>query len=629
MTRAAGVDQPPKTERARPVAVAVCVTLLFMGLSAVAAVGWRGQLAGEGRDEFDLAATEARQLVNQQLQSARDVLEATRAGVGDGRVDAERFGATVAEALPETLPSLATVTLVEQVPEGRIESLEADRRAQGLPDFEVRDVDPGGSPPAIATFEASNRGGAAILSGYDLRSVPALAQALHPDVSRIVRVTPLLDPLPADVLEVHPDLGASGFAMVAPAGAGSWVVAMMSGDELAAQAAAVDPELDVALTVRDELVGTTAAPGGASIDLAAVEPDARDRRPIAMEGGPLVVTVADVDGLAGTGWREPGLLLGAGMALSVLVGSLVLVLARGRAGALQVASEARQARDRSEQNFRAVVQHLSDLVVVTDDDLEVTYVTPSVVALLGRDASTLPGRQLSDLVHPEDRALLASLSTRAGVSEKGLVRLRHSDGSDRNFEVVVANRLDDPAVHGLVVTGHDVTDRVLLEDRLAHDATHDALTSLPNRALIRDRLEHALVRADRTGRRVAVVFGDLDAFKAVNDRYGHLVGDQLLAEVARRLRGAARAMDTVGRWAGDEFVVICEDLDDEAGARLVAERLHGEVVNPVELGGVALDVAMSLGVALAEPGEGAESVLDRADRAMYGAKVQQAITFAA
>ncbi|HYF46778.1 MAG TPA: diguanylate cyclase, partial [Acidimicrobiales bacterium] len=609
--------------------VAVCVTLLFMAVSAVAALGWRSQLAGEGRDEFDVDATEARQLVNQQLQSARDVLEATRADVGEGRVTAERFGDTVAEALPETLSSLATVTMVEQVPEGRVASLEAERRAEGLPDFQVRDVDEGGSPPAIATFEASNRGGAAILSGYDLRAVPALAQALRPDLSRMVRVTPLLDPLPADVLEVHPDLGRSGFAMVAPAGRGSWVVAMMSGDELAAQAAAVDPELDVALAIQDELIGTTAAPGGASVDLAAVDGDARHERPIALEGGPIIVTVADVDGLAGTGWREPGMLLGAGMALSVLVGSLVLVLARGRAGALQVASEARRARDRSEQNFRAVVQHLSDLVVVTDDTLEVTYVTPSVLALLGRDAQSLPGRQLSDLVHPDDRPLLASLSTRAGVSEKGLVRLRHSDGSDRSFEVVVANRLEDPAVHGLVVTGHDVTDRVQLEDRLAHDATHDALTALPNRALIRDRLEHALVRADRTGRRVAVVFGDLDAFKSVNDRYGHLVGDQLLAEVARRLRGAARAMDTVGRWAGDEFVVICEDLDDEDGARLVAERLHGEVVRPFALGGVDLDVSMSLGVALAEPGEGAESVLDRADHAMYQAKADRHITFAA
>ena len=342
-----------------------------------------------------------------------------------------------------------------------------------------------------------------------------------------------------------------------------------------------------------------------------------------------MVTVADIDGLAGGGWREPGLLLGAGLALSILVGALVLVLAQGRAGALRVASEAQLARDRSEENFRAVVQHLSDLVLVTDASTMISFVTPSVARLLGREASSLPGGFLGDLVHPDDRALLAALTSRSGVSEKGLIRFRHSDGSDRSFEVVVANRLEDPAIGGLVLTAHDVTDRVKLEDRLAHEATHDDLTGLPNRALIHDRLEHALLRADRTGGRVAVVFGDLDSFKPINDKYGHLIGDRLLQGVARRMRGAARAMDTVGRYGGDEFVVVCEELEDEAGARLAAERLHQEVARPLDVDLTMLDVAMSLGVALAAPGESAESVMHRADQAMYRAKAEQRITFAA
>ena len=391
-------------------------------------------------------------------------------------------------------------------------------------------------------------------------------------------------------------------------GRGAWVLALLSGDELAAQAADVDDELDVALAVGDSALGaSTARADGVAVDLDAVPTDARTVRPFAIEGGPLVVTVADLDGLAGGGWREPGLLLGAGIALSVLVGALVLVLAHGRAGALIVASEAERARDRSEENFRAVVQHLSDLVVVTDADRVIGFVAPSVARLLGREAAALSGFHLGELVHPDDRALLASLTSRSGVSEKGLIRLRHSDGSYRSFEVVVANRLDDPAIGGLVLTGHDVTDRVQLEDRLAHDATHDDLTGLPNRALIHDRLEHALVRSERTGSRVAVVFGDLDGFKAVNDRYGHRAGDRLLRGVAHRLRGAARAVDTVGRYAGDEFVVICEDLDGEAGARLAAERLQREMTQPLDVDGRPVDVGMSLGVALAEPGETAES----------------------
>ncbi|MET0157882.1 MAG: sensor domain-containing diguanylate cyclase, partial [Acidimicrobiales bacterium] len=442
-------------------------------------------------------------------------------------------------------------------------------------------------------------------------------------------ISPRLEALPADVLELHPDLGESAFAMVIPAGPGSWVLALLSGDELAEQAAAVDDELDVALAVGDSPVGASTVRDGNAVDLDAVPSDARTVRPFDIDGGPLLVTVADIDGLAGGGWREPGLLLGAGLALSILVGALVLVLAQGRAGALRVASEAQLARDRSEENFRAVVQHLSDLVLVTDASTMISFVTPSVARLLGREASSLPGGFLGDLVHPDDRALLAALTSRSGVSEKGLIRFRHSDGSDRSFEVVVANRLEDPAIGGLVLTAHDVTDRVKLEDRLAHEATHDDLTGLPNRALIHDRLEHALLRADRTGGRVAVVFGDLDSFKPINDKYGHLIGDRLLQGVARRMRGAARAMDTVGRYGGDEFVVVCEELEDEAGARLAAERLHQEVARPLDVDLTMLDVAMSLGVALAAPGESAESVMHRADQAMYRAKAEQRITFAA
>ncbi len=629
MTQAAGAD--PARRRARPFVVAVAVTVVLMALSAVVAVAWRRQLQGEGRETFALDATEAEQLVVQRLQNATGLLQDTRTEVdGDpSRVTAESFEDAVAGALPDELPSLATVSLVERVGRGDLARLTAERRAAGLADFTIESVEAGGRPPAVATFEASTRG-APILSGYDLRAIPALADAFAPAAGSAVRISPRLEALPAEVVRVHPDLAASSFALVMPAGPDAWVLALLSGDEVATQAARVDEELEVALAVGDSPLGASSADDDSAIDLDAAAPEARTVRPFAIEGGPLQVTVADVNGLAGGDWREPGLLLGAGVAISILVGSLILVLARGRAGALLVASEAERARDRSEGNFRAVVQHLSDLVVVTDAATVVDFVTPSVGRLLGRDARALIGSELEDLAHPEDRALLAAIVGRPGMAEKGLVRFRHSDRSYRSFEVVVANRLDDPAIGGLVLTGHDVTDRVQLEDRLAHDATHDRLTGLPNLALVHDRLEQALVRAERTGSRVAVVFGDLDDFKAVNDRQGHRVGDLLLVGVAQRLRAAARAMDTVGRYAGDEFVIVCEELTDDAGARLAAERLHREVARPLEVDGSPIEVAMSLGVALARPGESPESVLDRADRAMYRSKGDDpAITFAA
>jgi len=603
----------------RPSAVALGVTLGLIALSLVIALSWRARLQADGREQFDVDATRAEQLVVERLQSAIATVQDTRAAVdGDRPVTAGSFEQTVAAALPDQLPSLATVTLVERVPERELAAFESLHRAAGLPGFRVRSVEPGGAPPAVATFEASTRG-APILSGYDVRSTPAMAQALAAGGG--VRMTSRLSPLPRRVLQVHPDLGESGFALVAPVDAGSWVLAVLSGDELARQAASLDGELDVTFALGDQALGSSTADAqGTAIDLSRAPSDARTSWDLALAGGPLSVTVADLDGLSGGGWREPALLFGAGIALSILVGSLILVLARGRAGALLVASEAQDAMARSEQHFRAVVQHLSDLVVVIDEDFGIGFVAPSVTRLLGRDASVVASQSLLELAHRDDRRLLASLAARPGLSEKALIRFRHSDGSYRSFEVVIANRLDEPAIGGLVVTGHDVTDRVLLEDRLSHEATHDSLTQLPNRALLLDRLDHALALADRSKGRVGLVFVDLDDFKIVNDVHGHHIGDELLVAIGHRLHHASRAMDTVGRYAGDEFLVICEDLESESAAVQVAQRLYHEAARPVDTAAARIDARMSVGVALAEPGETAQALIARADAAMYDAK---------
>lgn len=619
MAHAAGGRRPPA---ARPAVVALVVAAVLVGLSVLAAVGWRARTTDDGRQAFLVDAATAQQVVVDRLQLAVGVLGRTQGVVAEpDATDASDFERGVAAALPEELASVASVALVESVPRGELDELIAARRAAGLPELDLRSVERGGAPPAVVTFEASTRG-APILQGFDVRTVPELAAGLRASTTGGLQLTSRLTALPASVVRVHPDLGRSALALLEPAGPDRWLLVLLSGDELAAQSAAVDDELTVGLAVGPALVGASSVDGdGAALDLAALEPDRRVTRPVTVPGGPLLVTVADVDGVAGGGWREPGLLLGAGVALSVLFASLVYVLARSRAGALAVASRARAAQARSEQSLAAVVQNLTDLVVVTDPAGAVDFVAPSVRRLLGRDQSAVRGRMLEDLVHPDDRGLLAVLAAGHGVSEKGLIRMRHSDGAYRSFDVVVVNRLDDPAIEGLVLTGHDVTERVEQADKLSHDATHDALTGLPNRTLLRDRLEHALVRAQRTGDGVAVVFCDLDKFKGVNDTHGHQAGDELLTAVARRLRAAARAMDTVGRWAGDEFVVVCEDVDGPAAAHLVAERLHEAVALPVDLGPAVVDVGMSVGVALAEPGERADDVLDRADRAMYRAKV--------
>ncbi len=156
-------------------------------------------------------------------------------------------------------------------------------------------------------------------------------------------------------------------------------------------------------------------------------------------------------------------------------------------------------------------------------------------------------------------------------------------------------------------------------DDAMHQATHDPLTGLPNRSLVLDRLDQALARSARTGGRVTVLFADLDRFKVVNDSFGHTVGDGVLLCISERLRAAVRPHDTVGRLAGDEFVIVCENLTD-TGALDVAGRVAAAVAEPIVLGGRESVITASIGIAHADPGTGAEDMLRDSDVAMYGAK---------
>jgi diguanylate cyclase (GGDEF)-like protein len=163
-------------------------------------------------------------------------------------------------------------------------------------------------------------------------------------------------------------------------------------------------------------------------------------------------------------------------------------------------------------------------------------------------------------------------------------------------------------------------DRRENERRIRHQALHDPLTGLPNRALLRDRLEHALSRTARTGGQVGVVYLDLDQFKVINDSLGHETGDALLQLVAPRLASELRSADTLARLGGDEFVVLCDDAEDPAGPLRLAQRLVAVFEEPFELDGDALFVGASAGVALSGPGATPRSLLRDADAAMYQAK---------
>ncbi len=276
---------------------------------------------------------------------------------------------------------------------------------------------------------------------------------------------------------------------------------------------------------------------------------------------------------------------------------------------------------RSEARFRTLVQNSTDIIAVLEEDLAVRYVTPSVQAMLGYDPSDLVGTSFASLL---DAGEIPDPERRLGEAPQGVLEaelhLRHADGSWRVVECVISDLRADPSVRGLVVTAHDVTDRRRLEDRLMHQAFHDALTGLPNRALLADRVGHALERSRRSGSDVALLFLDVDDFKTINDSLGHTAGDELLVQIAERLRLGLRSADTPARLGGDEFALLLEDTHGAEGAGRAAERVLDDLARPVSLGETVVQVRVSIGIVVARPGQTPDELLRNADVAMYWAK---------
>ena len=202
---------------------------------------------------------------------------------------------------------------------------------------------------------------------------------------------------------------------------------------------------------------------------------------------------------------------------------------------------------------------------------------------------------------------------------------RHQAGEWSPRELATARLLADVAV-SYVVMALDRDQARQAQRQLAHRSLHDELTGLPNRTLLFDRLTHALRVADRHAQSVAVFFFDLDRFKAINDTFGHAAGDSVLVQASSRVKAALRAEDTLARLAGDEFVVICEQLPDHTNGQLnhqlavVADRIRAAVATPTRIGGADLVISASVGVALSSPQSTAEDLLADADAAMYRAK---------
>jgi len=289
------------------------------------------------------------------------------------------------------------------------------------------------------------------------------------------------------------------------------------------------------------------------------------------------------------------------------------------------------AQKEAEAKYRTLVEQIPAVTYTTaciDGVERFTYVSPQIRAMLGYDPAEIAGLATTtwaNLVHPDDRDRALALALH--VSAQGLpyrceYRIRTNDGRwvwIRDEAVLLSDATGGPQRwQGILV---DLSEHKALAEQLEHQAFHDPLTGLPNRALFAERLEHAVLRTQRHDASVAILFLDLDNFKVVNDSLGHDAGDALLVAVAHRLRHLVRVGDTVARLGGDEFTVLMEDMESPAEAVAVAHRIVRAFATPFDIGGREVYTAASIGIAVSERGrKGSPELLREADVAMYQAK---------
>ncbi len=279
----------------------------------------------------------------------------------------------------------------------------------------------------------------------------------------------------------------------------------------------------------------------------------------------------------------------------------------------------------AERGFRlsqAVIDSASEGVVILDPQGRIASLNPAFCAVTGFERTAVLGEHVSLLLDPEENVLFERLSATAATMWRGEIRMRRADGA-MFYAMGSVDAVVGPAgaIDYRVLMFFDVTEAKRARDEIHYLAHYDTLTGLPNRRLFDEQLRKALTAAKATSEEIGVLFLDLDQFKAVNDTHGHAIGDLLLREVARRLRGAVREHDLVSRCSGDEFVVLLRQLHGRREAWAIAERVRASIEAPFDIEARALAVTCSIGLAL-WPGEAQEpqDLLRLADTLMYRAK---------
>ncbi|MFK4100132.1 putative bifunctional diguanylate cyclase/phosphodiesterase [Streptomyces sp. NPDC019531] len=302
-------------------------------------------------------------------------------------------------------------------------------------------------------------------------------------------------------------------------------------------------------------------------------------------------------------------------ALATLASQTALAVAR-----VALAEEVN--RRNSEAYFRTLVQNASDVILILDEEDRIRYASPSADQVLG--VPNLEGAQLVDLVPPQDSQTVVETLARVRSHEyqtrREHWRMIRVDQTSIEVEVRWSDLREEATVGGVVLTLRDVTEQRKLERELTHQAFHDSLTGLANRVLFQDRVNHALVQAQREGTVVGVLFLDIDDFKVVNDIHGHGVGDELLVALSLRLQTTVRASDTAARLGGDEFALLVEGSAATEGVERFTEHVMEVFAEPFRLSVGPMTVYASVGFATTEDSVDSVELLAHADLALYAAK---------
>ena len=275
----------------------------------------------------------------------------------------------------------------------------------------------------------------------------------------------------------------------------------------------------------------------------------------------------------------------------------------------------------SEGRYRLMAENSTDLIARTTPDGIFVYASDALRNLLGYEPAEVIGTPIRALIHPDDRPFLRGIVPDA-VGRTFSFRAQRKDGSFVWFESTSRALVDARGkISEIISVSRDISERRRAEEQIEYQAYHDALTSLPNRLLFRDRLTVALAHAKRQDTPLVVMFLDLDRFKIVNDTLGHSLGDGMLRVIADRLQSVLREGDTIARMGGDEFTVLLSDLKHDSDAAKIAQKLLESIAQPVRVDGHELYVTTSIGIAVfPNDGDTAELLLKNADSAMYRAK---------